>query len=163
MVEALSGHSEMYNNNYVAKDFMYLADAYIDNDAFNSFFGSSVLGMVKFYIEVFIMLFNTSEYDNIMNTEGIEKISIQDRKRSHYIEAAMALVRNHPGIRKIAENQVTERTKRFLETHDLELYIAENKREWINTHAMLTGKPMREEDCCAVCFRESASQQVGFP
>ena len=81
MVEALSGHSEMYNNNYVAKDFMYLADAYIDNDAFNSFFGSSVLGMVKFYIEVFIMLFNTSGYDNIMNTEGIEKISIQGRER----------------------------------------------------------------------------------
>ncbi|MGW8186177.1 MAG: FAD-dependent oxidoreductase, partial [Desulfobacterales bacterium] len=48
-VEALSGHREMYNNNYLSKDFMYLADAYIDSDAFNSFFGSSVLEMAKFY------------------------------------------------------------------------------------------------------------------
>lgn len=66
----------------------------------------------------------------------------------------MALVRNHPGIRKIAENQVTERTKRFLETHDLELYVAENKREWIDTHAMLTGKTMREEDCLPYVFEK---------
>jgi len=154
VVEALSGHRLMHNNNYIAKDFMYLADAYIDNDAFNSFFGSSVLEMVKFYIEVFIMLFNTSEYDNIMNTEGIEKISIQDRKWSHYIEAAMALVRRHPAIRKIAKDQVTERTKKFLETHDLELYIAENKREWIDTHAMLAGRPMREEDCLPYVFEK---------
>ena len=51
----LSGYHEPYNNNYLAKDFMYLADAYIDSNAFNSLFGSSVLEMVKFYIEVFIL------------------------------------------------------------------------------------------------------------
>ncbi|MGB5424540.1 MAG: FAD-dependent oxidoreductase [Desulfobacterales bacterium] len=154
VVEALSGFREMYNNNYVAKNFMYLADAYIDNDAFNSLFGSSVLEMAKFYIEVFIMLFDSPEYDNILKTEGREKISIEDRKWSHYIEAAMALIRNYPSICKIAGNQVTERTKRFLEVHDLELYVAENKREWIDTHTMLAGKPMREEDCLPYVFEK---------
>ena len=154
VVEALSGFREMYNNNYVAKNFMYLADAYIDNEAFNSLFGSSVLEMAKFYIEVFIMLFNNPDYDNMMKTEGIEKIAIEDRKWSHYIEAAMALIRNYPGIRKIAGNQVTERTKSFLEAHDLELYVTENKREWIDTHAMLAGKPMREEDCLPYVFEK---------
>ncbi|MGA9235393.1 MAG: hypothetical protein WBV91_11255, partial [Desulfobacterales bacterium] len=107
-----------------------------------------------FYIEVFIMLFNNPDYDNMMITEGIEKIAIEDRKWSHYIEAAMALIRNYPSIRKIAGNQVTERTKSFLEAHDLELYVAENKREWIDTHAMLAGKPMREEDCLPYVFEK---------
>jgi hypothetical protein len=41
--KAICGYTEMTNTNYVDQDFMYLADAYIDDDAFNSFFGSSVL------------------------------------------------------------------------------------------------------------------------
>ncbi|MFO7661535.1 MAG: hypothetical protein R6X18_02960, partial [Chloroflexota bacterium] len=82
---ALSGFAEIYNNNYLAKDFMYLADAYIDDDAFNSLFGSSVLEMVKFYLEVFIMFFDTPEYDAMIKTEGIEKIPIGERKWSPLI------------------------------------------------------------------------------
>ena len=59
VARALSGFREIYNTNYVAKDFMYLADAYIDDEAFNSLFGSSVLEMVKFYLEVFVMFFDS--------------------------------------------------------------------------------------------------------
>ena len=66
VAKELSGCREICTNNYLGKDFMYLADAYIDNDAFNSLFGSSVLEMVKFYIEVFIMFFNQPEYDEMM-------------------------------------------------------------------------------------------------
>jgi cation diffusion facilitator CzcD-associated flavoprotein CzcO len=154
VAKALSGHPEIYNNNYLAKDFIYLADAYIDGDAFNSLFGSSVLEMVKFYLEMFIMFFNNPEYDNMINTEGIEKIPIEDRKWSHYIEGAMALIRNYPRIHDIASKQVTQRTKNFLEAHDLENYIAENKREWIDTHSMLAGKPMTAEDCLPYVFEK---------
>jgi hypothetical protein len=154
VVTALSGYHEMYNNNYLSKDFVYLADAYIDNDAFNSFFGSSVVEMVKFYIEVFIMFFNNPEYGQMMTTEGIEKIPIEDRKWSHYIAGAMALIRNFPSIREIARKQVAQRTGNFLEVHDLGNYIAENKREWIDMHSMLAGRPMREEDCMPYVFEK---------
>jgi cation diffusion facilitator CzcD-associated flavoprotein CzcO len=154
VAKALSDCHETYNNNYLAKDFLYLADAYIDSDAFNSLFGSSVVEMVKFYMEVFIMFFNKPEYEHMMNTEGIEKIPIEDRKWSHYIKGAMTLIRNYPDIREIAGRQVAHRTKNFLEAHDLENYIAENKREWIDTHSMLAGKPMKEEDCLPYVFEK---------
>jgi hypothetical protein len=154
LAKALSGYHEMYNNNYLSKDFVYLADAYIDSDAFNSLFGSSVVEMVKFYIEVFIMFFNNPEYGQMMRTEGIEKIPIEHRKWSHYIEGAMALIRNYPSICEIARKQITQRTKNFLEAHDLENYIAENKREWIDMHSMLAGRPMKEEDCLPYVFEK---------
>jgi hypothetical protein len=150
--KALTGFDKMYNNNYLAKDFVYLADAFIDGDAFNSLFGSSVLEMVKFYVEVFIKFFNDPEFERMITMEGIEKIPIEDRKWSHYIEAAMALIRNYPSIQEIANRQVTQRTNNFLEAHDLETYIAANKREWIDTHSLLAGKPMREEDCLPYVF-----------
>jgi hypothetical protein len=148
----LSSHNEMYNNNYVDKDFMYLADAYIDDDAFNSLFGSSVLEMVKFYVEVYLKFFNRPEYHTMMATNGIEKISVHDRKWSHYVRAAMALIQDYPGIREIAKQQVDQRTDRFLTSHDLETYIAQNKREWIDMHAQLAGRPMTEEECLPYVF-----------
>ena len=151
---ALSGCREIYTNNYLGKDLMYLADAYIDNDAFNSLFGSSVLEMVKFYIEVFIMFFNQPEYDEMISTEGIERIPIEDRNWSHYINGAMALIRKYPAIYEIAKKQVDKRTRNFLEAHDLETYIGENKREWIDTHSKLAGKSMQEEDCLPYVFEK---------
>merc|ERR1711985_97495 len=56
--------------NYLDEHVMYLADAYIDDDAFNSFFGSSVLEMAKFYIMVFEHFFKnppTKEEENKIN------------------------------------------------------------------------------------------------
>ena len=148
----LSGYHETYNNNYLAKDFMYLADAYIDSQAFNSLFGSSVLEMVKFYIEVFILFFNSPDYDAMIKTEGIKKIPIDDRQWSYYIEGAMALIRSDSRIAEIARKQVHQRTNNFSEVHNLETYIAENKREWIDTHSRLAGRVMKEEECLPYVF-----------
>lgn len=154
VAKELSGCREIGTNNYLGKDFMYLADAYIDNNAFNSLFGSSVLEMVKFYVEVFIMFFNRPEYDEMVRAEGIERIPIEDRNWSHYISGAMALIRKYPTIRRIAKEQVDQRTRNFLEAHDLETYIAENKREWIDTHSKLAGRPLKEEDCLPYVFEK---------
>lgn len=151
-IEALSGYREIHHNNYVDKDFMYLADAYIDSNAFNSLFGSSVLEMVKFYMEVFVMFFDSPEYDAMMRIEAIEKRPIAQRKWSHYIQGARALIQNYPRIREMAWQQVQRRTDNFLEAHDLETYIAQNKREWIDMHTLLAGRPMKEEDCLPYVF-----------
>jgi hypothetical protein len=152
VAKALSGYREIYNTNFIDKDFMYLADAYIDNDAFNSFFGSSVLEMVKFYMKVYIMFFDNPQYSDVTNTDGIQKLPIEERKWSDYINAANALIRNYPEIHEIAKKQVSQRTQNFLESHDLETYIEENKREWIDMHTMLAGKSMNEADCLPYVF-----------
>jgi hypothetical protein len=36
----------------------------------------------------------------------------------------------------------------------METYIAANKREWRDTHSMLAGKPMREEECMPYVFEK---------
>lgn len=161
IAKALCGYAETYNNNYVDKDFMYLADAFIDDDAFNSFFGSSVLEMAKFYMEVYIKYFDQPGYSQMMATDGIEKIPIEDRKWSHYIAAATALIQRHPDLHAIAKKQVAQRTGNFLEKHDLATYIEENKREWIDMHAMLAGRPMKEAECLPYVFEKLLPHPVG--
>lgn len=151
---SLSGYHETYNNNYVDKDFMYLADAYIDADAFNSLFGSSVLEMVKFYMELYVAFFDNPDYQSMMNTEGIEKLPIEDRKWTDYIKGAMSLIQKYPFIKEAANALVSQRTENFLETHDLKTYIAQNKREWIYLHELLSGRPMKEEECLPYVFEK---------
>jgi len=152
LAESLSGYREMYNNNYVDKDFMYLADAYIDADAFNSLFGSSVLEMVKFYMAIFILYFNNPEFESMMKIDQIEKLPIRERKWSHYIKGAMALIKNDPRIHEAAWQQIDRRTENFLQTHDLATYVEQNKREWLDMHQMLAGKSMKEEECLPYVF-----------
>ena len=156
----ICGYEKMYNNNYVDKDFMYLADAFIDDDVFNSFFGSSVLEMAKFYIDVYIHFFNDASFDTMIKSDGIDKISITDRKWSHYIAGALSMIKNYPDIHQFAIDQVAQRTENFLESHDLETYIKENKREWIDTHSLLAGKTMEEEDCLPYVFQKLIQKKL---
>ena len=159
-VKEICDYKKMYNINYLDKDLMYLADAYIDDDAFNSLFGSSVLEMAKFYLDVYVYFFNNDDYFSLINSDGIEKTSIEDRKWSHYISGATVLMEHYPDIYKTARQQVAERTSNFMEAHDLESYILANKREWIDTHSLLTGKRMEEEACLPYVFQKLIEKKI---
>lgn len=154
VVKEMCDYSEMYNNNYVDKDFMYLADAYIDDDVFNSFFGSSVLEMTKFYMDVYIDFFDNEAYEDMISLEGIKKISIEDRRWSHYIAGADVLIKQYPRFYEAAKKQIEVRTANFIETHDLKTYIAANKREWLDTHTLLNGGPLSEDKCLPYVFEK---------
>ena len=156
-VKEICDYRQMYNNNYVDKDFMYLADAYLDDDVFNSFFGSSVLEMAKFYLAVYVHFFDSPAFETMLRTEGVEAIAVEDRRWSHYIDVALALIRKYPFLFESARNQVAERTRNFEEAHDLPTFIAENKREWIDTHSFLAGRRMREEECLPYLFERLVS------
>jgi hypothetical protein len=149
---ALSGAREMYNNNYIDRDFMYLADAFIDDNAHTSFFGSSVLEMVKFYVEVYAEFFNTPGVERMLQVEGIRKVPIEERKWSDYIEGAEALMRAYPRVHEFARAQIAQRTADFLQTHDLETYLAANRREWFDTHRRLAGRALAESECLPFVF-----------
>ncbi len=159
-VKEICDYKEMYNTNYLDKDMVYLADAYIDDDAFNSFFGSSVLEMVKFYLDVYLYFFKNDDYDTMIKSDGIERVSIENRKWSHYIAGAAALMNHYPAIHETAIKNVSQRTKNFMEAHDLETYIAANKREWIDTHSLLAGKPMKTEDCLPYVFQKLVDKKL---
>jgi hypothetical protein len=159
-VKKICDYKDMYNINYIDKDLMYLADAYIDDDAFNSFFGSSVLEMAKFYMDVYLRFFDNEDYFSMIKSDGIETISIEDRKWSHYIAGAAALMNHYPDIYESARRQVTARTQNFIEAHDLEVYISANKREWIDTHSLLAGKPMKAEACLPYVFQKLIDKKI---
>ena len=107
----------MYNNNYVDKDLMYLADAYIDDDVFNSFFGSSVLEMTKFYMDVYIDFFNNPEFETMIEMDGIEKIAIEDRRWSHYIAGSEALIKDSRVFTMQPAGRSMRGTENFLQMH----------------------------------------------
>ncbi len=96
----------------------------------------------------------------MIESDGIETISVEDRKWSHYINAAAALMKHYPDIYDAARKQVSERTHNFIEAHDLETYILANKREWIDTHALLADKPMKEEDCLPYLFQKLIDKKI---
>jgi hypothetical protein len=93
----------------------------------------------------------------MIQSDGIEKISIENRRWSHYIAGAASLIKNYPNISKFANKQVEQRTKNFLESHDIETYISQNKREWIDTHSLLAGKTMTEDECLPFIFERLKS------
>jgi hypothetical protein len=159
-VKKICDYDQVYSNNYIDRNLMYIADAYIDDDAFNSFFGSSVLEMAKFYLEVYIRFFENDDYFSMLETEGIEKISIEHRKWSHYIAAAAALMNRYPEIYETARRQVSQRSQNFMQAHDLETYIAANKREWLDTHCLLAGRTMKAEDCLPYVFQKLIDKKI---
>ncbi len=159
-VKKICDYKEIYNNNYLDKDFMYIADAYIDADAFNSLFGSSVLEMAKFYLDVYIYFFDRDAYFSMIESDGIETIPIEDRKWSHYIAGAATLMKHYPDIYETAKKQVSERTNNFMEAHDLETYISANKREWMDTHSRLAGRPMKTEECLPYLFQKLVDKKI---
>merc|ERR1711924_111767 len=123
MVPQISPYSTMSRINYLDENGMYLADAYIDDDAFNSFFGSSVVEMSKFYIMVFEHFFNnSSERDSAKLSDPFktDTVSIEHRAWSHYISGANFLVDNVPDIKAKADKLVNRRYLDFTETQTVQ-------------------------------------------
>ena len=159
-VKQICEYDQMYNNNYIDKDMMYLADAYIDDDVFNSFFGSSVLEMTKFYMDVYLDFFDNESYDVMTQIEGIYKISVEDRRWSHYIAGAEALIGEYPRFYEAARKQIDERTANFMESHDLSTYINANKREWLDIHEQLSGRKLSESECLPYFFEKLLEKSI---
>ena len=140
LCEALTGMDDVGHSNYLSRDLMYLADAEIDEGAFNSFFGSSVLEYGKFFTEVFIEgLRNPAGVGEMLWGDSVPRTPIHDRKWSQYIAAGARLIANNDYIRDAAATQVAKRTKHFLETLPPAAYVAANRLEWEELHTRLNG------------------------
>jgi len=140
LCEALTGKADVGHSNYLSRDLMYLADAEIDEGAFNSFFGSSVLEYGKFFTEVYIEgLRNPEGVGEMLWGDSVPRTPISKRKWSQYIAAGARLIANNDVIRDAAATQVKERTKHFFDTLPPAAYVAANKLEWEELHTRLNG------------------------
>jgi 3-oxoacyl-(acyl-carrier-protein) synthase/methionine synthase II (cobalamin-independent)/thioredoxin reductase/acyl carrier protein len=137
LVPTITNYKNTNSINYLDENLMYLADALIDDNVFNSMFGSSVLEMAKFYTNVFTyFLKNPDVYKN--NVDLFHNVPIVERKWSDYIKGLDVLCQKIPTINKLAIEQANNRHNDFIESHDVETYLRENKREWRELNRILS-------------------------
>jgi len=138
LCQDLTGCQEVCETNYLEKHMMYLADAEIDDDAFNSFFGSSVLEYAKFFIEVFIEGLNREdEIGEMLWGSDVPRFDITKRKWSQYIRASLRITKADEKMMKIARSQIDRRTERMMKHLPPQAYEAANRQEWKDIHTFL--------------------------
>lgn len=158
LCEQLTGLSTVRSTNYLDRDLMYLADAEIDEGAFNSFFGSSVLEYAKFFTEVYLAgLDRPEKLGEELWGERVPATSLHERKWSGYIEASRRLIACDAGLAAAAHGQVDRRTEHFWRSLPPAAYVRCNKLEWAELHTRLNGgKPVPESEQLPYYFDEAA-------
>uniref|UniRef100_A0A7S3T906 Carrier domain-containing protein n=1 Tax=Emiliania huxleyi TaxID=2903 RepID=A0A7S3T906_EMIHU len=144
--EQLTGRTEVMHSNYLDKNMMYLADAEIDETAFNSFFGSSVLEYAKFYTNTYVQAFERPDaLGSILWGAAVKRTPVSLRKWTQYIAVAQELIEKDTTMRGLAADQVRERTKHFYRTMSPEAFLEVNRLEWEELHERLNGSPVSKD------------------
>ena len=119
------------HSNYLDKNMMYLADAEIDETAFNSFFGSSVLEYAKFYTNTYVQAFERPDaLGSILWGAAVKRTPVSLRKWTQYIAVAQELIEKDTTMRGLAADQVRERTKHFYRTMSPEAFLEVRAPHW---------------------------------
>jgi methionine synthase II (cobalamin-independent) len=128
--EQLTGRTEVMYSNYLDKNMIYLADAEIDESAFNSFFGSSVLEYAKFYTNVFVEgLERPDKLGPILWGPQTARGPVKLRKWTQYIAVGAELIEKDAACKQHAASQVSERTKHFYRTMPPQSFVEVNRKE----------------------------------
>jgi hypothetical protein len=136
LIPALTPYREVNSCNYLDDNFMYLADALIDDNVFNSVFGSSVVEMARVFAAIYIhFLQNTEDYAKIKNRLAV--VPVTDRKWSDYIGGLELLHTELHAVRELARKRIEERHMAFMRAHKVDEYKLENSREWNELHQIL--------------------------
>jgi hypothetical protein len=136
LIPKLTPYKQVNGCNYLDSNVMYLADALIDDNVFNSVFGSSVLEMAKVFCSIYIYFWDHPE-DYSRVKDSLISVPVEQRKWSDYIGGLDTLTELVPGIRNLAFKRVDDRREDFLRAHNVEQYIRENRREWNELHRIL--------------------------
>lgn len=138
--EQLTGRCTVLHSNYLDKNLMYLADAEIDEGAFNSFFGSSVLEYAKFYTRVFVEGFlRPDALGELLWGASVPSCPVKERKWMQYIAVGLKLIAADPTIERAVAEQVRTRTEHFYRTMPPKAFLDVNRREWEELHTRLNG------------------------
>ena len=116
--------------------------------------------VIRIYRDVYLDFFDNDSFTDMLEIEGIYPISIEDRRWSHYIAGAEALIREYPRFYEAARNQIDDRTANFMEFHDIPAYIDANKREWQTLHEQLKGRSMSADECLPYFFEKLIEKKV---
>lgn len=156
LCEALTGRTEVKTTNYLDRDMMYLADAEIDEGAFNSFLGSSVLEYGKFFTNVFVEGLKRGDElgDRLWGTDTVS-VPISERKWNQYIASGTKLINTDTAIADHARDQVRARTAHFWRTLPPQSFVQTNRKEWEELHQRLNnGVPVPKDKQLPYFFAE---------
>ena len=138
--EQLTSRDTLMHSNYLDKNMIYLADAEIDESAFNSFFGSSVLEYAQFYTNVFVEGLERGEaLGPILWGDNVQTCPVKLRKWTQYIAVAAQLIESDEACAKHAAEQVAKRTTHFYRTMPPATFVEVNRKEWEEIHTRLNG------------------------
>lgn len=156
--EQLTGRTKVKHSNYLDKHMMYLADAEIDEGAFNSFFGSSVLEYGKFYTQVFVEGFERPDELGVhLWGDTVPSCPVTLRRWTQYIATGATLIEHDAKLREAAATQVKTRTEHFYRTMPPRTFVEVNRKEWEELHTRLNGGvPLPLEKQLAYPFPEAA-------
>ena len=156
LCESLTGRTEVKGTNYLDEQMMYLADAEIDEGAFNSFYGSSVLEYCKFWSDVYVEgMKRPSELGDSLWGEGVPATPIKLRKWSQYIASSLSLIAEDAAIANAARTQVVKRREHFERTMNPEAFLEVNRKEWVELHTRLNGNvPLDQKDMLPYFFED---------
>jgi hypothetical protein len=156
--EQLTGRTQIKSSSYLDKNMLYLADAEIDESAFNSFFGSSVLEYAKFYTNVYVEGFERPEkLGKYLWGDEVGTVNVKDRKWTQYIAAGETLMKNDAVIAGHVATQVSERTKHFYRTMPPTTFVEVNRKEWEELHTRLNdGVPVPKASQLPYMFGDAA-------
>jgi len=136
LVPKLTPYTHVNSVNFLDRNCMYLADALIDDNVFNSVFGSSVLEMARVFCSVYLYFWkNPKDYELVLPHLAVTPV--EQRKWSDYIAGLDLLCSELPGVRELAMQRVAKRRADFLKSHNVEEYLRENRREWNELHHIL--------------------------
>jgi len=136
MIPKLTPYTQVNSCNYIDDNFMYIVDALLDDNVFNSVFGSSVIEMSKMFCSVYLYFWkNPIDYNQIKSELSV--VNVQDRKWSDYIHGLDIIFNSFEGIREIVRNRIDDRHNDFIKAHTVEEYLSENRREWNELHHIL--------------------------
>mmetsp|Transcript_11574 Transcript_11574/g.19735 ORF Transcript_11574/g.19735 Transcript_11574/m.19735 type:complete len:538 (+) Transcript_11574:1-1614(+) len=157
--EQLTGRSEVKHSNYLDKNMIYLADAEIDESAFNYFFGSSVLEYAKFYTHVFVEgLERPDALGPLLWGQQVATSPVKLRKWTQYIDLSRELIEKDAACAEHAARQVAERTKHFYRTMPPETFVEVNRKEFEELHTRLNGGvPVPKHKQLPYTFGEAAA------
>jgi len=156
--EQLTGRTVVKHSNYLDKNMMYLADAEIDEGAFNSFFGSSVVEYAKFFSKVYVEAFERPDQVGVyLWGDSVPTTPLALRKWTQYIATSATLIKEDEAIKKVAADLVKKRTEHFYRTMPPRTFLEVNRKEWQELHTRLNGNvPLPAEKQLAYPFNEAA-------
>lgn len=139
-LESILGRTRMRGNGMVEQNLWVIGEPHLDAAAFKTPFGSSVLNSLDFAALVIVRLFKDAALSQQVATLLPATVSIGGFTSSDQVGALQQVQRAVPPLRDELHTFLRTVAARFQDTLPFAAWVAENRREWDATCALLAAR-----------------------